>query len=158
MDRDLAAAARFADPHAIRQPSILLPMNPQFLDQAAAARSAEASASALDQLSALQETAKGALMYGLSGLPVSITTTQVVFVLPVTISEERTKEDYLQACDELMAEKAFDYYSFLTYTTRARLPYGDGDIADCCNFLDTPLVVAVRNRSACSTRVGPAAG
>ncbi len=131
-------------------------MNPQFLDQATAARSARASASALDQLSALQETAKGALMYGLSGLPVSITTTQVIFVLPVTISEERSQDDYLQAGDELLAEGAIDYYRFVNHTDRCRA--SNGSIDNLSTMLATPLVIAVRKRSACSTRVGPAAG
>ena len=106
-------------------------------------------------LAALQESAKGALMYGLSGRPLSITATQVIFALAVTVSEERSQEDYLQACDELLAEGAIDHYNFVNHTDRCRA--SNGNIDTLSTMLATPVVLAVRRRGACTTRVGPAA-
>ena len=130
-------------------------MNPQSFDAAAAARAAQAQASAPAALSALQESAKGALMYGLSGRPLSITATQAIFALAVTVSEERSQEDYLRACDELLAEGAFDHYRFVNHTDRYRT--SNGSIDTLGTSLATPVVLAVRRRGACTTRVGPAA-
>ena len=106
-------------------------------------------------LAALQESAKGALMYGLSGRPISITATQTIFALAVTVSEERPQEDYFRACDELLAEGAIDHYIFVNHTDRYRT--GNGNIDTLSTMLATPVVLAVRRRGACTTRVGPAA-
>jgi len=115
----------------------------------------QAYAAAPAAFEALQESAKGRLMYGLSGRPLSITATQVVFALQATTSAACTQEDYIQACDELLAEGAIDHYRLINHTSRCRTSDGRLDRLD--TSLGVPVVLAVRQRSACPTGISPAA-
>jgi hypothetical protein len=130
-------------------------MNLQSLDVAAAARADQAFAAAPAAFEAMQGTAKGMLMYLLSGRPLSVTAASVIFALPVPIAETRSQQDYLAACEELLAEGAIDHYVFVNHTDHCRADNGSLERID--TSLDTPMVIAVRRRSAESTRIGPAA-
>lgn len=117
---------------------------------------AAAIAAAQDQLKAeaeLSQTAKGQLQLGLAGAPISITPTQLIFALAMRVTPEHSLNDFAHACEELVAEGAITSYRLVVHANRE---YPDGSIA-FEHPLDTPVVLAVRRRSAESTRIGPAA-
>lgn len=108
----------------------------------------------LEQDTLLSKTAKGQLRLALAGQPISVTQFQTIFALPLKVAPERPIEEFVLALEDLLREGAFDSYRLVTETDRHRCPDGPNQIA---HPLATPVVLAVRARSAGSTAIGPAA-
>ena len=108
----------------------------------------------LKQTAHLTTTAKGQLRLGMAGNPLSVTNDQVIFALAMKVTDRHPIEEFVAACEELLAEGACDSYRIVTETDRHRQPDEPNRIVTA---LATPVVLIVRARSAISTGIGPAA-
>lgn len=124
------------------------------MDLANAAAAIAANEALLRAQNELTQTPKGQLQLGLSGAPVSITQDQIVFALAMKVTPEHPIEQFAAACAELRDEGAIAGYRLIHDTFPHPSPDGASLVA---TTLDTPVVIAVRRRSAESTRIGPAA-